>query len=138
MNQHPSVRTSRRDLLRHTGTGLGMVALPSLLQAAGSPLVPRSPHFQPRAKHIIHIYLNGGPSQVDTWDPKPELTRWGGKRLPVGNLTTERETGVALASPFKFDQYGESGRAKHEAHEYRRRTFVAAKLWVLADLRSRL
>jgi hypothetical protein len=109
MNQFESVLTSRRDLLRCTGTGLGMVALPSLLQAAGSPLAPKSPHFQPRAKHVIHIYLNGGPSQVDTWDPKPELTRWGGKRLPVGNLTTERETGVALASPFRFDQYGESG-----------------------------
>jgi hypothetical protein len=109
MNQFEPVLTSRRDLLRCTGTGLGMVALPSLLQAAGSPLAPKSPHFQPRAKHVIHIYLNGGPSQVDTWDPKPELTRWGGKRLPVGNLTTERETGVALASPFRFDQYGESG-----------------------------
>lgn len=100
---------SRRELLRNTGTGLGMLALPSLLQAAGNPLAPRSPHFQPRAKHIIHIYLNGGPSQVDTWDPKPELTKWGGKKLPVGNLTTERETGVALASPFEFKQYGESG-----------------------------
>ena len=109
MNQLPLSLSTRRDLLRRTGTGLGMVALPSLLQAAGSPLAPRSSHFQPRAKHIIHIYLNGGPSQVDTWDPKPELTRRDGRRLPFGNLTTERETGVGLASPFRFGQYGESG-----------------------------
>jgi hypothetical protein len=100
---------SRRELLRSTGTGLGLLALPALLQASGNPLAPRTPHFPARAKHIIHIYLNGGPSQVDTWDPKPELTKWGGRRLPIGNLTTERETGVALASPFKFEQYGESG-----------------------------
>jgi hypothetical protein len=107
---------SRRDLLRTMGTGLGWLALPSLLQAESSaeianvnPLTPRPAHFAPRAKHIIHIYLNGGPSQVDTWDPKPELTKWGGKKLPLGNLTTERETGVALASPFKFEQHGESG-----------------------------
>ncbi|MCC6510140.1 MAG: DUF1501 domain-containing protein [Pirellulaceae bacterium] len=107
---------SRRELLLSLGTGLGMLALPVLLQQPTSadsnvrgPLSPREPHFAPRAKHIIHVYLNGGPSQVDTWDPKPELTRWGGKRLPIGNLTTERETGVALASPFRFQQYGESG-----------------------------
>ncbi|MBC7821591.1 MAG: DUF1501 domain-containing protein, partial [Planctomycetaceae bacterium] len=104
---------SRRDLLRTTGTGLGLLALPALLNAeempAGNPLAVRSPHFAPRAKHLVHIYLNGGPSQVDTWDPKTELTKWGGKKLPLGNLTTERETGVALASPFQFAQYGDSG-----------------------------
>lgn len=105
----PPSAISRRDWLRSAGTGLGMLALPSLLQAAENPLAPKSPHFLPRAKHIIHVYLNGGPSQVDTWDPKPELTRWGGKPLPMENLTTERETGVALASPFQFKQYGESG-----------------------------
>lgn len=124
--------TSRREWLRNAGTGLGALALPGLLGATASdlfggegsglaesatagvrasrdPLAPRDPHFAPRAKRIIHIYLNGGPSHVDTWDPKPELTRWGGKQLPVGNLTTERETGTALASPFEFQQYGESG-----------------------------
>lgn len=105
---HNSV-ISRRNLLCSTGTGLGFLALPSLLQASDSPLAARTPHFPARAKHIIHVYLNGGPSQVDTWDPKPELTKWAGKRLPIGNLTTERETGVALASPFKFEQHGESG-----------------------------
>ena len=106
---HTRQRTTRREALRQMGTGLGMVALPGLLNAATNPLATRAPHFRPRAKQIIHIYLNGGPSQVDTWDPKPELTRRAGHRLPAGNLTTERETGVALASPFKFHQHGESG-----------------------------
>ncbi|MEZ6060619.1 MAG: DUF1501 domain-containing protein [Planctomycetaceae bacterium] len=100
---------SRRQLLRGMGTGLGMVAMPALLRAADGPLAAKAPHFPATAKHIIHIYLNGGPSQVDTWDPKPELTRWGGRKLPTGNLTTERETGVALPSPFRFRQYGDSG-----------------------------
>lgn len=105
----PTSHPSRRQLLSTTGTGLGLLALPSLLQADSNPLAARPSQFPPRAKRIIHIYLNGGPSQVDTWDPKPELTRWGGRRLPINNLTTERETGVALASPFQFDQYGDSG-----------------------------
>ena len=109
----PSNLLTRRDLLRTTGTGLGLLALPGLLHAeeaaSANPLAVRSPHFAPRAKHLVHIYLNGGPSQVDTWDPKIELTKWGGKKLPLGNLTTERETGVALASPFQFAQYGDSG-----------------------------
>lgn len=99
---------SRREILSQTGTGLGLVALPELLNAK-SPLAPREPGFRPRAKHIIHIYLNGGPSQVDTWDPKPALAKYAGKMLPAGNLTTERPTGVALPSPFEFKQYGESG-----------------------------
>ncbi len=101
--------SSRRDLLRTMGTGLGMLALPHLLHAGESPLAAKDPHFPARARHIIHVYLNGGPSHVDTWDPKPDLTKWDGKQLPMGNLTTERETGVALASPFSFAQYGDSG-----------------------------
>jgi hypothetical protein len=109
MNLLNSLPLTRREVLRSTGTGLGLLALPGLLEAAANPLAQKSPQTTPRAKHIIHVYLNGGPSQVDTWDPKPELTKWGGKKLPIGNLTTERETGVALASPFRFRQHGESG-----------------------------
>ncbi|MFM8252595.1 MAG: DUF1501 domain-containing protein [Planctomycetota bacterium] len=116
MTVHTSTHLTRRELLGSVGTGLGLLALPSLLRADSSsapaennPLAPRSPHFPARAKHIVHIYLNGGPSQVDTWDYRPELQKWGGKKLPLGNLTTERETGVALASPFEFQQYGSSG-----------------------------
>jgi len=91
------------------GTGLGLLALPDLVDATPNPLAIKAPHFQPTAKHIIHIYLNGGPSQIDTWDYKPELNKRGGQSLPFRNLATERETGVALASPFQFKQYGNSG-----------------------------
>ena len=74
-------------------------------QSAGA----ASPQFPAKAKHVIHIYLNGGPSQVDTFDPKPLLNKYEGKTLPLGNLTTERKTGAALASPFRFKKYGQSG-----------------------------
>ena len=120
--------TTRREALCQAGTGLGMLGLFGLLGDAGylgpaaraadqavdrssvnNPLAPRPTHFPARAKHLIHIYLNGGPSQVDTFDPKPLLKRYEGKVLPQGNLTTERKTGAALASPFRFQKYGESG-----------------------------
>jgi hypothetical protein len=121
---------SRRELLSRMGTGLGMYGLATLLADSGagagelvggpesarlgersirSPLAVKAPHFPGRIKHIIHIYLNGGPSQVDTFDPKPVLARYDGKPLPQGNLTTERPTGAAMASPFTFRPYGESG-----------------------------
>jgi hypothetical protein len=112
---------TRREMLRRSGTGLGMLGLFSVLNDAGllaaettapdprNPLAARPPHFPARAKHVIHIYLNGGPSQVDTFDPKPLLQRHAGRRLPTGNLTTERPTGAALASPFRFRRYGQSG-----------------------------
>src|SRR5438477_3716920 len=103
---------TRRELLAHLGTGLGLLGLATLLEparAATDPLAPRTPHFPPKAKHVIHIYLNGGPSQVDTFDPKPLLAKYAGKKLPSGNLSTERPTGGALAAPFKFQRYGKNG-----------------------------
>jgi len=66
-------------------------------------------HFPGTAKHVIHVFLNGGMSQVDTFDPKPELARRAGQMLPFDNLQTERRTGVALPSPFTFERHGESG-----------------------------
>ncbi len=111
---------SRRTMLREMGTGLGFLGLTGLLDRAGllapsagasevNPLAARQPQFAPRARHVIHIYLNGGPSQVDTFDPKPALMRYAGKPLPSGNLTTERPLGAALPSPFAFKPYGRSG-----------------------------
>lgn len=111
---------TRRQMLRQMGTGLGMLGLASLLNDAGwltptaqagslNPLAAKPPQFAPKAKRIIHIYLNGGPSHVDTFDPKPALGKWAEKQIPSGNLTTERPTGAALPSPFKFQPYGQSG-----------------------------
>ena len=111
---------SRRAMLREMGTGLGWLGLAGLLGSpgravasamapGGNPLAPKLSQFAPRAKRVIHIYLNGGPSQVDTFDPKPALARYEGKALPSGNLTTERPLGAALPSPFEFRRHGRSG-----------------------------
>src|SRR3954453_6698946 len=111
---------TRRELLQRMGTGLGTLGLVGLLADTGqlgtaqapaprNPLAPRPPHFRARAKHVIHVYLNGGPSHLDTFDPKPLLKKYEGQRLPQGNLTTERPTGAALPSPFKFQKHGRSG-----------------------------
>src|SRR5438876_3263914 len=111
---------TRRQMLRHMGTGLGLLGFATLLKDAGlliptadaaiaNPLAPKPPPLPARAKRIIHIYLNGGPSHVDTFDPKPALAQWAGKTIPTGNLTTERPLGSVLASPFKFQPYGKSG-----------------------------
>lgn len=87
---------------------MGALGLAGLLQAETESKRPGI-HFPPKAEHVIHIFLNGGMSQVDTFDPKPELTKRGGQMLPFDNLQTERKTGVALPSPFEFSQHGESG-----------------------------
>jgi hypothetical protein len=121
----PSIpRLSRRDLLRQMGAGSGMLGLLGVLADAGvllagaaasggrersNPLAAKTPHFAPKVTRVIHIYLNGVPSQVDTFDPKPILKKYEGQKLPTGNLSTERPTGAALPSPFKFQKYGQSG-----------------------------
>jgi hypothetical protein len=96
---------------------MGMAAMgltPLLSDWAGaatsaSPLSAKFPHFAPRAKRVVHFFLNGGPSHVDTFDPKPLLDKYAGKALPMENPRTERKTGAALPSPFKFQRYGQSG-----------------------------
>ena len=73
-----------------------------------SPLTPKGPHFPGKAKRVIHIFANGGASQVDTFDPKPSLDKWNGKEIPLV-LRTERKTGAAYKSPYQFKKYGRSG-----------------------------
>src|SRR5215208_7740041 len=101
---------SRRDLLTRSGIGFGALALADLLHAdSANPLAPKSPHFAPKAKRVIHLFMNGGPSHVDTFEPKPALAKYAGKPLPMENLRTERKSGAAFPSPFKFKKYGQSG-----------------------------
>lgn len=73
------------------------------------PLSPKPSQFPAPAKHVVHLFMNGGPSQVDTFDPKPLLEKYHGQSLSTPNLRTERRTGAAMKSPFKFAKYGESG-----------------------------
>jgi hypothetical protein len=109
------VPLTRREMLHKCGMGFGAMALGGILaEAAGAatgsnPLAPKPPHFPAKARHVIHIFLNGGPSQVDTFDPKPALAKYAGQPLPGGNLATERPTGGAMPSPFKFARHGECG-----------------------------
>ncbi len=108
---------SRRDFLCRSGLGLAALGLADLMASQGllaapagtTPLAPRAPHFPAKAQRVIHIFANGGPSHVDTFDPKPSLAKYAGKPLPRENLRTERKTGAAFPSPFKFSRYGKSG-----------------------------
>ena len=110
---------TRRKALCKIGSGFGMVALVHLLgdsqvQAATEhgtrgPLEAKPTHFPPKAKHVIFLFMNGGPSQVDTFDPKPMLTKFHGQPMPGGNPKTERKTGNLMRSPFSFKKYGQSG-----------------------------
>src|SRR4051794_9808307 len=104
---------SRRQFLNRFGMGFGALGLAGLLsqdflggtaRAEGglSPLEPKNPPLPAKAKRVIHIFAQGAPSQVDTWDPKPELAKYAGKSLPGMN-------GVAMPSPFKFKPMGRSG-----------------------------
>jgi hypothetical protein len=113
----PSLPCTRREMLRRCGMGFGFVGLATLLCDEGAladptsttPLAPKKPHFAPKAKQVVHLFMNGGPSHVDTFDPKPALDKYHGKPLPTANLRTERKTGAAMRSPFAFKRYGQSG-----------------------------
>ena len=102
--------SSRRLFLKRCGMGFPALAAAALLQedAQAGPLATREPHFTPKAKRVIHLFMNGGPSHVDTFDPKPALAQYAGKELPF-KFKTERRTGAAFPSPFQFKQHGESG-----------------------------
>jgi hypothetical protein len=107
------IHLSRREMLSRCGAGFGMMGLANVLAAAAppaNPLAPKPPHFAAKAKHIIHVYMNGGPSQVDTFDPKPALARFAGQRpASIANYRTENATVGLRPSPFKFPRCGQSG-----------------------------
>src|SRR5690348_5425400 len=115
---------SRRGFLSKCGMGMGGLALAQLMSEMNllsaspakasdlsslNPLTVKGSQFPARAKRVIHLFMNGGPSHVDTFDPKPLLEKHAGKPLPTGNLATERKTGAAFPSPFKFKKCGQSG-----------------------------
>jgi len=112
MNQH-SPPFSRREMLTRSGMGMGMLALAGLTAKedaqAADQNTPITRHHPAQAKQVVHLFMNGGPSHVDTFDPKPLLKKFHGKPLPNPNLPTERKTAGAMGSPFEFKKYGESG-----------------------------
>ena len=119
MSHHPFTPEdcvySRREFLHRTGMGFGALSLATLLGGAiagaegATSMAPKQPHYAGKAKRVVHIFLNGGCSHVDTFDPKPALEKYAGQNLPMDNLRTERKTGAALPSPFAFTQHGQSG-----------------------------
>lgn len=120
----PVFAPSRRTLLQ--STSMGTIALASLMSRQGradslanraegeSPLSQIQPPFPARAKRVIHLFMNGGPSQMDTFDPKPELARLNGQELPESirqqlQPVQRKRVGHVFGSPFKFKKYGQSG-----------------------------
>ena len=110
----PSV--TRRDALKSLACGFGYLAFAGLAGAATNPLASRAPHFPPRAKRIIFLFMQGGPSQVDTFDYKPRLEKDDGKKMPFDDARAIANTGAkateqrVMKSPWKFQQHGASGR----------------------------
>jgi hypothetical protein len=121
---HWRMALSRREALKRAGAGFGLIALAGLLDEAGllssssaaadatGPLAPKLPHLPARAKAVIWLFMNGGPSQVDTWDHKPELIKRHGQKLAGMDKFTgffANEVGPLMKSPFAFSQHGQSG-----------------------------
>jgi hypothetical protein len=109
---------TRREFLCRCGMGMGSLAFASLFggslahanEVSPNPLLPKEPHFYGKARHVIHIFANGGASHVDTFDPKPALDRQSGKALPSEFQKGGNTKGnVAFPSTFKFRKYGQSG-----------------------------
>src|SRR5690348_11133998 len=108
---------SRRMFLRECAGGLGAIALGDLMAADNKrtdPLAPKPPHFAPKAKNVIFLFQEGAPSQLDLFDPKPELQKWHGKPLPESmtsqlKLAFIKPSAAVLASPREFKRWGQSG-----------------------------
>src|SRR4051812_47303943 len=116
------VGLSRREILCRIGGGIGGLALATVLSDAGllaseqpggavNPLAPKPPHFPARAKRLIFLFMNGGPSHVDTFDPKPELTKLNGQSVPesIAKKLKREPKGKLMGSPFKTITCGSAG-----------------------------
>src|SRR5437879_5102999 len=97
---------TRREALRRMGGGFGMMAFAASVARAAE---TRKLDHPAKAKHVIFLFMNGGLSQVDSFDPKPALDKYHGQPLPGGTVKTERKTGALMRSPFTFKKYGQSG-----------------------------
>lgn len=107
---------TRRSFLSQSAGGIGMMALADLLNGAEppNPLAPKAPHFPAKAKNVIFMFMEGGPSQMDLFDPKPALQKWHGQPLPPSmtqglQLAFIKPTAAVLASPRVFTKHGQSG-----------------------------
>ena len=104
---------NRRQFLQHTGGGFGSLALSCLIAQDNLLATARAPHFAPRAKNVIFLFMYGGPSHVDLFDPKPALNRWHGKEIPVFRkedaFMSKKTRPDAMRSPFRFAKHGEAG-----------------------------
>ena len=125
-HQNPFAPISRREMIHRIGAGFGSIGLAGLLADQGSlgndtskvsashssaPLFPKAPHFAPKAKRVIQLFMPGGPSQVDTFDYKPAIEKNAGQRPKIVDRKTLRNTKNGLmVSPFKFKQYGQTGK----------------------------
>ncbi len=110
----PPFSLTRRAMLQRSAGGFGFLALQAMLgrtqAAVENPLAPKAPQFPPRAKRVVFLFMKGGPSHVDTFDPKPLLQRDHGKPYPFKQPRVQfAETGKLLKSPWNFQQYGQSG-----------------------------
>ena len=148
---HPARPLSRRELLFRAGAGFSGLALTSLLDQEGllaatpaspeeskntpSPLAPRASHFPAKAKSVIFLFMYGGPSQVDLFDPKPMLQKMHGQPLPTSEkLETFNKNGNLMASPYEFKRHGQSGIAISELFPHL--ATVADDLCVIKSLHS--
>ena len=116
---------NRREMLTRCANGFGAIAAMALMADSGiasvlpqeakrestlNPLAPRRPHYAPKARNVIFLYMDGGPSQIDTFDPKPRLAKEHGQPFGMKMEPTQfNNNGNALKSPWEFRQHGESG-----------------------------
>jgi hypothetical protein len=108
MLAHSAFEFSRREMLQRLGCGVGLLGLASLLSPAAT-AAPGGPHFKPKAKRLIHLFMNGGPFGPDFLDPKPAINKFAGQRPKEVDLRTERPTSGLLNVPFKYRKCGQSG-----------------------------